>query len=164
MWITNGRFHVKGPIKKVNVEKLIFFDEIWKIIRQIDDFGRFLNNFCNFGVFLAQNEKHPKMTVLKQWKLKKYNYFFFLNFHFFKTVIFDIFSFWAKNTPILQKLLKKRPKSSNCLIIFHISSKKKSFFRHLPFSWTFDMKSPKCYQHRQQPWRKISWTGVNLLL
>ena len=40
-----GRFHVKGPRKTVNVENLIFFDEILKIIRQFDDFGRFLNIF-----------------------------------------------------------------------------------------------------------------------
>ena len=73
-----GRFHVKGPRKKVNVEKWIFFDEICKIIRQFDDFGRFLNIFWNFGVFLAQNEKYPKMTVLKKWKLKK-NICFFLD-------------------------------------------------------------------------------------
>ena len=42
-----------------------FFNEIGKIIRQIHDFGRFLNNFCNFGVFLAKNQKYPKMTFEK---------------------------------------------------------------------------------------------------
>ena len=30
------------------------------------------------------------------------------NFQFFKTVIFEDFLFWAKNTPKLQKLFKKR--------------------------------------------------------
>ena len=46
-----GQFHVKGPRKKVNVEKWIFFNEMWKIIGQIDDFDRFLNYSCNLGVF-----------------------------------------------------------------------------------------------------------------
>ena len=32
---------------------------------QFDDFGRFLNNFCNSGGFLTQNQKLPKNTVLK---------------------------------------------------------------------------------------------------
>ena len=63
-----------------------------------------------------------------------------MNFHFFKTVIFGYFSFWAKNTPKLQKLLKKRPKSSNCLIILHISSKKIHFstltFFLGPLTWS----------------------------
>ena len=44
---------------------------MWKIIGQIDDFDSFLNNSCNLGVFLAKNQKYPKMTVLKKWKLKK---------------------------------------------------------------------------------------------
>ena len=66
---TIGRFHVKGPRKKVNVKKC--FNEMWKILGQIDDFYRFLNNSCNLGVFLAKNQKYPKMTVLKKWKLKK---------------------------------------------------------------------------------------------
>ena len=33
--------HVKGPRKKVNVKKWIIFDEMGKIIRQMDNFGRF---------------------------------------------------------------------------------------------------------------------------
>ena len=37
------------------------------------------------------------------------------------------FLFLAKNTPKLQKLFKKRQKSSICLIIFHISLKKIHF-------------------------------------
>ena len=41
-----------------------FKNEIWKIIGQIDDFGRFFNNFCNFLVFLAKNQKYPKITIL----------------------------------------------------------------------------------------------------
>ena len=53
-----GRFHVKGPRKKVNVDKWIFFDEMWKIIRQIDYFDHFLNGFCNLGMFLAKNLKY----------------------------------------------------------------------------------------------------------
>ena len=40
---------------------------------QIDDFGCFLNNFCNYGVFLAKNQKYPKITVLKKLNLKKKN-------------------------------------------------------------------------------------------
>ena len=65
-----GRFHVKGPRKKVNVKKWIFFNEMWKIMGQIDDFDRFLNNSCDLGVFLAKNQKYQKMTVLKKWKLR----------------------------------------------------------------------------------------------
>ena len=49
----------------------IFFNEMWKIIGQIDDFDHFLNNSCDLEVFLAKNQKCPKMTVLKKWKLKK---------------------------------------------------------------------------------------------
>ena len=55
-----GRFHVNGPRKKGQSQKVDFFDEMGKIIRQIDDFGRFLNNVCNFGVLLAKNQKFPK--------------------------------------------------------------------------------------------------------
>ena len=36
-----------------------FLDEMWKIIKKFDDFDRFFNNFCNFGVILGQNEKYP---------------------------------------------------------------------------------------------------------
>ena len=66
-----------------------------------------------------------------------------LNFHFFKTVIYGYFWFLAKNTPKLQKLIIKWSKSSICLIMFNISSKKSSFDVNL-FSRTFDMKSPYC--------------------
>ena len=69
-----GRFHVKGPRKKVNVEKCIFFDEMLMIIRQIDDFGRFLNNFGNFWVFLAKNQKIPKNEYFE--RVKTENNFF----------------------------------------------------------------------------------------
>ena len=59
-----GRFHVKGPRKKVNVKKWIFFfNEMWKIIGQIDDFDRFLNNSCNLGVFLAKNYCFEKVKI-----------------------------------------------------------------------------------------------------
>ena len=66
-----GQFHVKGPRKNVNVKKWIFFDKIWKIIMQYNDFLAILIFFCNFWVFLAKNENHPQMTVLKKWKLRK---------------------------------------------------------------------------------------------
>ena len=65
--------------KKVNVKKWIFFDEMWKIIRQIDDFGRFLNNFCNFGVFLAKNKKIPKNACFENVKIEEKKLFFRLN-------------------------------------------------------------------------------------
>ena len=52
-----GWFHVKGPRKKVNVKKWIFFNEIWKIIGQIDDLDRFFKNSCNLGVFLAEQNR-----------------------------------------------------------------------------------------------------------
>ena len=61
------------------------------------------------------------------------------NFHLVKIVIFGYFSFRQKNTLELQKLFKKRPKSSNCLTILHISSKKN--YVDL-FSRTIDMESP----------------------
>ena len=60
-----GHFHVNGPRKKVNVAKWIFLNEMLKIIKK-NDFGRFLNNFCSFGVFLAHNKKSTKNTVLKK--------------------------------------------------------------------------------------------------
>ena len=64
--MTFGRFHVKGPRKKVNVKKVDFFYEMAKIIGQIDDFDVFLNNSCNLGVFLAKNQIYPKITVLNK--------------------------------------------------------------------------------------------------
>ena len=48
-----------------------FFNEMWKIIGQIDDFDRFLSNSCNLGGFLAKNQKYLKNTVLKKWKLEQ---------------------------------------------------------------------------------------------
>ena len=36
---------------KLSRSKSFFLNKMWKIIRQIDDFGCFLNIFCNFGVF-----------------------------------------------------------------------------------------------------------------
>ena len=57
--------------KKVNDKKWIFFNEMGKIIMQFDVFCCRLNNFCNFRVFLAQKEKHPKMIVLTKLKKKK---------------------------------------------------------------------------------------------
>ena len=81
--------------KKGQHQKVDFFDEMWKITRQIDDLGRFLNNFCNFGVFLAKNQKYPKITVLKKWKLKM---FFFLIFFLIKQlisiIIYNILIVW----------------------------------------------------------------------
>ena len=61
------RSEKKAQRRKVD----FFFIEMWKTIGQIDDFDRFLNNSCNLGVFLAQNKKYPKMSVLKKCKLKK---------------------------------------------------------------------------------------------
>ena len=52
------------------------------------------------------------------------------------------FKFLAKNTPKLQKLLKNRPKSSICLIIFYISLKKNPLFDVDLFSQIFDMELP----------------------
>ena len=49
-----------------------------KIIRKFYDFGCFFFiNFCTFKVFLAQKEKHPKITVLTKWKLKEKNKLFY---------------------------------------------------------------------------------------
>ena len=47
------------------MSKVFFLNEMWKIIRQIDDFGSFLNIFCNFGVFLAKNQKTQKILFWK---------------------------------------------------------------------------------------------------
>ena len=63
--------------------------------------------------------------ILEKKKKKSYN------FQFVKTVIFGNFRFGAKNKPKLQKLFIKRPKPSNCLIIFHIPLKKNPFFSDL---------------------------------
>ena len=72
MWaIPCQRSEKKGQCRKVD-----FFIDMWKIIRQIGDFGRFLNNFCDFWVFLAKNQNYPKKTVLKKWNLTKKNSFF----------------------------------------------------------------------------------------
>ena len=45
-------------------------------------FGTF---FCNFGVFLAKNQKYSKITVFKKWKMK----IFFLKIEqFFSNIIY----------------------------------------------------------------------------
>ena len=64
IYILYRQLHVKGMRKKINVK-------ILKIIQQFKFLGRFFNNFCNFWVFLAPNQKSPKITVLTKWKLKK---------------------------------------------------------------------------------------------
>ena len=69
----NWAIPCKRSEKKGQRQKVDFFYETWKIIRQIDDFCRFLNNFGNFWVILAKNKKYPKMTVLEKWKLKNKN-------------------------------------------------------------------------------------------
>ena len=56
--------------KRLTLISEFFFYEMQKIIGQIDDLTVFFNS-CNLGVFLAKNQKYPKMTVLKKWKLKK---------------------------------------------------------------------------------------------
>ena len=66
-----GDFMSKVREKRSTSKSGFFFYEMWKIIGQIDDFDRFLNNSCNLGVFLAKNQKYPKMTVLKKWKSEK---------------------------------------------------------------------------------------------
>ena len=47
----DGQFHVKGPRKKVNVKKWIFFYEMWEIIGQIDGFDRFWTTLVIWGGF-----------------------------------------------------------------------------------------------------------------
>ena len=72
-----------------------------------------------------------QVTIYDIWNklfiLQKKTFFSSSIFTFSKTVIFGYFWFLAKNIPKLQKLFKKRPKSSICLIIFQISSKKIHF-------------------------------------
>ena len=43
---------------------------MWKIIGQIDDFDRFLNNSSNLGVFLAKNKNTQKgpFWTSENWK------------------------------------------------------------------------------------------------
>ena len=69
--------------------------------------------------------------------------FFSSIFTFSKQLFLGIFLIFAKKHPKWQKLLKKRPKLSIWLIIFHISLKKSPLFDVDLFSWTFDMESPK---------------------
>ena len=58
-----GDFMSKVREKK-SMLKSGFEKKMWKIIRQFDNLGRFLNNFYNFKVFLAQKEKYPKISVI----------------------------------------------------------------------------------------------------
>ena len=57
--------------EKSSMSKSGFFDEMWKIIRQNDDLRRFLNNFCNFGVLLAENKKIPTNDRFERVKIEK---------------------------------------------------------------------------------------------
>ena len=67
----SGAIACQRSEKKGQHQKVDFFNEMWKIMGQIDYFGRFLNNSCNLGVFLVKNQKYLKTTVLKKWKLNK---------------------------------------------------------------------------------------------
>ena len=60
--ILRGDSMPKVREKRSSSKSGLFFDETCKIIMQFDDLGHFFNNFCNFGVFLAQNEKYTKIT------------------------------------------------------------------------------------------------------
>ena len=51
-----GRFQVKGPRKKVNVEQFFVY-ELCKILRQFDDFGGLLDTFLNFWGGFSQKCK-----------------------------------------------------------------------------------------------------------
>ena len=73
-----------------------------------------------------------------------------------KQSFLGIFHFGLK-TPQNYKSCKKRPKSSNCLIIFHISSKKNPLFDVDLFSRTFDMESPPCSQGCSTNTFVINW-------
>ena len=92
--------HVGDSMSKVwekrSMSKSGFFWWNVKDNRQKDDFGRFLNNFCNFWVFLANNPKYPKMTVWKKWKLKKVFFLsFFLNIQqLISRIIYIILIVW----------------------------------------------------------------------
>ena len=48
-----------------------FLNEMRKIIGQIDDFDRFLNNSCNLVVFLAKKSKIPKNHCFEKVKIEK---------------------------------------------------------------------------------------------
>ena len=61
-----SRVREKGQRRNVD-----FFDEMLKIIGQFDDFWLFLNNFCNFGVFLSPKSKISESDYLERVKLKK---------------------------------------------------------------------------------------------
>ena len=59
--------------------------------------------------------------------------FVFLNFHFFKIVIFGYFSFWAKNTQKIQKKCSKNGPNHQIALLSFTFHQKKSTFRHWPF-------------------------------
>ena len=68
------KFHI-GAIpcqrseKKGQPQKVDFFYEMWKIIRQIDDFGRFWTTFVILGCF------KPKIKNLQKWLFWKSEFF-----------------------------------------------------------------------------------------
>ena len=69
---------------------------MWQITRQFDDFGRFYFiyfSISNLLVFLAQNEKYPKNTILKKLKCNK-NTFFFIIKQLISNIIYTIPIVW----------------------------------------------------------------------
>ena len=60
--------------EKVHRQKKDFFDEMWKIIRQFDDFGCFFNNFSYFKVCLGKRKKKTRKLLF--WQSENYYYFF----------------------------------------------------------------------------------------
>ena len=71
------------------------------------------------------------------------NYRFFFLFHFFKTVIFRYFSFWAK-TPQNYKSSKKTSQHHHIVLLYFTFHPRKFTFWCWLFSLTFAMESPKC--------------------
>ena len=58
-----GDSMLKVREKRSTLKSGFFFNEMWKIIGQIDDFDHVLNNSCNLGVFLAKNYCFEKVKI-----------------------------------------------------------------------------------------------------
>ena len=101
--------------------------------------------FQHFNISTKQNfvsnKKFP-VNAHKVWYIWNLKYFFFLNFHFFKTVIFGYSLFLAKKHPQITKVVQRMVKIFNLHYYLSHFIKKFPLFDVDLFSWTFDMESP----------------------
>ena len=77
LWNYLGAIPCQRSEKNCQRQKVDFFDKMWKLLRQIDDFGRSLINFCNWWVFFSQKSKIPKKLLFWKSKNLRRNFFFF---------------------------------------------------------------------------------------